>query len=173
MEVLWFLDFFTFSPFFFFLFKLFLKTKKIVRYSLSFSFVKFLKAQLKRKIRTKSKWHVDNTVKRRKLSHAKYNQIRSDTEESQHTSTEHTELGNTEESSVEENEKQNASESNIDLKNNSSISNIENELEEANQTTECTELRKDKIDCNRDASSSQIIEIPDENESKGKSLLKW
>ncbi|KAM7317083.1 ATPase family AAA domain-containing protein 2 isoform X2 [Alexandromys fortis] len=129
-------------------------------------------AQLKRKIRTKSKWHVDNTVKRRKLSHAKYNQIRSDTEESQHTSTEHTELGNTEESSVEENEKQNASESNIDLKNNSSISNIENELEEANQTTECTELRKDKIDCNRDASSSQIIEIPDENESKEMCILR-
>lgn len=61
----------------------------------------------------------------------------------------------------------------MDLKNNSSISNIENELEESNQTTECTELRKDEIDCNGDDSSSQIIEIPDENESKGKSLLKW
>ncbi|KAH0509580.1 ATPase family AAA domain-containing protein 2 [Microtus ochrogaster] len=129
-------------------------------------------AQLKRKIRTKSKWHVDNKIKRRKLSQAKYNQIRSDTEESQHTSAEHTELGNTEESSIEENEKQNASESNIDLKNNSSISNIENELEESNQTTECTELRKDKIDCNGDASSSQIIEIPDENESKEMCILR-
>ncbi|XP_038199344.1 ATPase family AAA domain-containing protein 2 isoform X1 [Arvicola amphibius] len=129
-------------------------------------------AQLKRKIRTKSKWHVDNKIKRRKFSQAKDNQIRSDTEESQHTSAEHTELGNTEESSIEENEKQNVSESNIDLKNNSSISNIENELEESNQATECTELRKDKIDCNGDASSSQIIEIPDENESKEMCILR-
>lgn len=129
-------------------------------------------AQLKRKIRNKSKWHVDNKIKRRKLSQAKDNQIRSDTEESQHSSAEHTELGNTGECSIEENEKQNTYESNMDLKNNSSISNIENELEESNQTTECTELRKDEIDCNGDDSSSQIIEIPDENESKEMCVLR-
>ncbi|KAL1767908.1 ATPase family AAA domain-containing protein 2 [Sigmodon hispidus] len=136
-------------------------------------------AQLKRKVRNKSNWHVGNKIKRRKLSQAKdnnqtamNNQIRSDTEESQHTSTEHTELGNTGESSIEENEKQNASESNIDLKNNSSTSNIENELEESNQTTECTELRKDKSDCNGDSPSSQVIDLPDENESKEMYILR-
>lgn len=145
-----------------------------------FSFVKFLKAQLKRKVHNKSKWHVGNKIKRRKLSQAKdngqtavNNQVRSsDTEESQPTSTEHNELGNTGESSVEENEKQNVSENNLDLKNTSSTSNIENELEESNEITECTDLRKENIDCSGDASSSQVIDIPDENESKGKSHLK-
>lgn len=145
-----------------------------------FSFVKFLKAQLKRKVHNKSKWHVGNKIKRRKLSQAKdngqtavNNQVRSsDTEESQPTSTEHNELGNTGESSVEENEKQNVSENNLDLKNTSSTSNIENELEESNEITECTDLRKENIDCSGDASSSQVIDIPDENESKEMCILR-
>ncbi|OBS67016.1 hypothetical protein A6R68_04450 [Neotoma lepida] len=135
-------------------------------------------AQLKRKIRNKSKWHIGNKLKRRKLSQAKdngqtaMNNHISDTEESQHTSAEPTELGNTGESSIEENEKQYASESNMDLKNSSSTSNIENELEESNPTTECTELRKDKVGCNGDASSSQVIDIADENESKEMCILR-
>lgn len=143
-----------------------------------FSFVTFLKAQLKRKVRNKSKWHVGNRIKRRKLSQAKdnsqtamNNQI-SDTEESQHTSAEPTELGNIGESSMEEKEKQHASESNMDLKHNSSTSNTENEHEESNHTTECTELRKERVGCNGDDSSFQVVDIADENESKGKSHLK-
>ncbi|XP_021500935.1 ATPase family AAA domain-containing protein 2 isoform X1 [Meriones unguiculatus] len=136
-------------------------------------------AQLKRKFRKKSKWHVGTKIKRRKISQAKdnsqidmQNQIESDTEESQHTSAEHTELGNTGESSVEENDKQNVSESNIDLKNNSSTSHIENEHEESKQTTEYTELGKERIDCHGDTCSSQIIDIPDENESKEMGILR-
>ena len=97
--------------------------------------------------------------------------IESDTEENQDTSVDHNETGNTGESSVEENEKhQNASESRIELRNkNSSICGIENELEESEKTTACTEVRKDKIVCNGDASGSQIIDISNENEATGKS----
>ena len=97
---------------------------------------------------------------------------RSDTEDSQHTHAEHTEPGNTDESSVEESDKQNRLESNIDLKNNSSSSNIENELEEPKETTEGTELRKDRIVCRGDASASQVTDIPEDSESKGKSHRK-
>lgn len=136
-------------------------------------------ARLKRKFRKKSKWHVGTKIKRRKISQAKDNsQIavnsasRSDSEDSQHTRAEHTELGNTGESSVEESDKQNTSESNIDLKNNSSSSNIENELEEPKQTTEGTELRKDRIVCSGDASTSQVTDIPEENESKEMGFLR-
>lgn len=136
-------------------------------------------AQLKRKFRKKSKWHVGTKIKRRKISQAKDNSetavnsaSRSDTEDSQHSHAEHTELGNTEESSVDESDKQNTSEGNIDLKNNSSSSNIENELEEPKQATEGTELRKDRIVCSGDASSSQVIDIPEENESKEMSFLR-
>lgn len=95
--------------------------------------------------------------------------IESDTEENQDTSIDHNETGNTGESSMEENEKQqNASESKIELGNNNSICDIEHELEESGKTTACTELRKDKIVCNGDASGSQIVDISDENEAKGK-----
>ncbi|XP_059103162.1 ATPase family AAA domain-containing protein 2 isoform X2 [Peromyscus eremicus] len=135
-------------------------------------------AQLKRKVRNKSKWHVGNRIKRRKLSQMKdnsqtamNNQI-SDTEESQHTSAEPTELGNAGESSMEEKEKQHASESNMDLKNNSSTSNTENEHEESNHTTECTELRKERVGCNGDDSSFQVVDIADENESKEMCILR-
>ncbi|XP_028727722.1 ATPase family AAA domain-containing protein 2 [Peromyscus leucopus] len=135
-------------------------------------------AQLKRKVRNKSKWHVGNRIKRRKLSQAKdnsqtamNNQI-SDTEESQHTSAEPTELGNIGESSMEEKEKQHASESNVDLKHNSSTSNTENEHEESNHTTECTELRKERVGCNGDDSSFQVVDIADENESKEMCILR-
>uniref|UniRef100_A0A8C8UEP5 ATPase family AAA domain-containing protein 2 n=1 Tax=Peromyscus maniculatus bairdii TaxID=230844 RepID=A0A8C8UEP5_PERMB len=135
-------------------------------------------AQLKRKVRNKSKWHVGNRIKRRKLSQAKdnsqtamNNQV-SDTEESQHTSAEPTELGNIGESSMEEKEKQHASESNMDLKHNSSTSNTENEHEESNHTTECTELRKERVGCNGDDSSFQVVDIADENESKEMCILR-
>uniref|UniRef100_A0A8C6WDA5 ATPase family AAA domain-containing protein 2 n=1 Tax=Nannospalax galili TaxID=1026970 RepID=A0A8C6WDA5_NANGA len=135
-------------------------------------------AQSKRKIHKKSKWYIGNKTKRRKISQAKdsqtavNNQIKSDTEETQTTSVENTELGNTGESSMEENEKQNASERRIDLKNNSSTSNnIENELKESKKTTTCTQLRKD-VDCNGDDSNSQIIDIPDETETKETCVLR-
>ena len=132
---------------------------------------------MKRKIRRKSKWYLGTITKRRKISQAKDDsqnvtgdRIESDTEENQDTSVDHNETGNTGESSMEENEKQqNASESKIELENNNSGTCIENEPEESGKTTACTELRKDKIACNGDASSSRIIYISDENEAKGKS----
>lgn len=136
-------------------------------------------AQLKRKFHKKSKWHVGTKIKRRKISQAKDNSLnamnsssRSDTEDSQHTHAEHTEPGNTDESSVEESDKQNRLESNIDLKNNSSSSNIENELEEPKETTEGTELRKDRIVCRGDASASQVTDIPEDSESKEMDFLR-
>lgn len=143
-----------------------------------YRFLKFFEAQLKRKIRKKSKWYLGTITKRRRISQVKDesqnttdDKIESDTEENQDTSVDHNETGNTGESSVEENEKhQNASESRIELRNkNSSICGIENELEESEKTTACTEVRKDKIVCNGDASGSQIIDISNENEAKGKS----
>ena len=127
---------------------------------------------MKRKVRKKSKWYLGTITKRRKISQAKDDsqnvtgdKIESDTEENQDTSVDHNETGNTGESSMEEN----ASESKIELENNNSSPCIENEPEESGKTTACTELRKDKIACNGDASSSRIIDIFDENETKGKS----
>lgn len=128
-------------------------------------------AQLKRKIRRKSRWHLGTITKRRKISQTKDDsqnttddKIEMDIEENHDTSVDHNETGNTGESSMEENEKQqNASEGKIELEsNNSNISNIENELEECKKTTACTELRKDKIACNGDALSSQIMDVSDE-----------
>uniref|UniRef100_A0A8C0K0N5 ATPase family AAA domain-containing protein 2 n=1 Tax=Canis lupus dingo TaxID=286419 RepID=A0A8C0K0N5_CANLU len=125
-------------------------------------------AQLKRKIRKKSKWYLGTITKRRRISQVKDesqnttdDKIESDTEENQDTSVDHNETGNTGESSVEENEKhQNASESRIELRNkNSSICGIENELEESEKTTACTEVRKDKIVCNGDASEMCILRM--------------
>uniref|UniRef100_A0A452VAZ4 ATPase family AAA domain-containing protein 2 n=1 Tax=Ursus maritimus TaxID=29073 RepID=A0A452VAZ4_URSMA len=156
----------------------YLDFRKLSNVLLSF-FFKFFEAQLKRKIRKKSKWYLGTITKRRRISQAKDesqnitdDKIESDTEENQDTSVDHNETGNTGESSVEENEKhQNASESKIELgNNNSSICGIENEFEESGKTTACTEVRKDKIVCNGDASGSQIIDISDENEAKGKSV---
>ncbi|XP_011943630.1 PREDICTED: ATPase family AAA domain-containing protein 2 isoform X2 [Cercocebus atys] len=137
-------------------------------------------AQLKRKIRKKSKWYLGTIKKRRKISQAKDDsqnamdhKIESDTEETQDTSVDHNETGNTGESSVEENEKQqNASESKLELRNNSNTCNIENELEDSRKTTACTELRREKTACNGDASSSQIIHISDENEGKEMCVLR-
>ncbi|XP_006737783.1 ATPase family AAA domain-containing protein 2 [Leptonychotes weddellii] len=138
-------------------------------------------AQLKRKIRKKSKWYLGTITKRRKISQVKDesqnvtdDKIESDTEENQDTSVDHNETGNTGESSVEENEKhQNASESKIELgHNNSSICGIENEHEESGKTTACTEVKKDKIVCNGDASGCQIIDISDENEAKEMCVLR-
>nr|XP_037856101.1 ATPase family AAA domain-containing protein 2 isoform X2 [Chlorocebus sabaeus] len=137
-------------------------------------------AQLKRKIRKKSKWYLGTIKKRRKVSQAKDDsqnamdhKIESDTEETQDTSVDHNETGNTGESSVEENEKQqNASESKLELRNNSNTCNIENELEDSRKTTACTELRREKTACNGDASSSQIIHISDENEGKEMCVLR-
>ncbi|XP_011804684.1 PREDICTED: ATPase family AAA domain-containing protein 2 [Colobus angolensis palliatus] len=137
-------------------------------------------AQLKRKIRKKSKWHLGTIRKRRRISQAKDDsqnamdhKIESDTEETQDTSVDHNETGNTGESSVEENEKQqNASESKLELRNNSNTCNIENELEDSRKTTACTELRREKTACNADASSSQIIHISDENEGKEMCVLR-
>ncbi|XP_043339382.1 ATPase family AAA domain-containing protein 2 [Cervus canadensis] len=137
-------------------------------------------AQLKRKIRKKSKWYLGTITKRRKISQAKDDsqnvtgdRIESDTEENQDTSVDHNETGNTGESSMEENEKQqNASESKIELGNKNSRTCIENEPEESGKTTACTELRKDKITCNGDASSSRIIDISDENEAKEMCVLR-
>ncbi|KAM9689549.1 ATPase family AAA domain-containing protein 2 isoform 2-T2 [Dama dama] len=137
-------------------------------------------AQLKRKIRKKSKWYLGTITKRRKISQAKDDsqnvtgdRIESDTEEYQDTSVDHNETGNTGESSMEENEKQqNASESKIELGNKNSCTCIENEPEESGKTTACTELRKDKIACNGDASSSRIVDISDENEAKEMCVLR-
>ncbi|XP_073925259.1 ATPase family AAA domain-containing protein 2 isoform X5 [Castor canadensis] len=137
-------------------------------------------AQLKRKIHKKSKWCVGTKAKRRRISQAKDDsqnavddQMESDAEEAQDTSVEHNDTGNTGESSIEENEKQqSACENKIELGNNSpSICNTENELEESTKTT-CTELRKDKISCNGDASSSQIVDNSDENEAKEMCILR-
>ncbi|EPY84795.1 hypothetical protein CB1_000444028 [Camelus ferus] len=137
-------------------------------------------AQLKRKIRKKSKWYIGTITKRRRISQAKDDsqnvaddKIESDTEENQDTSVDHNETGNTGESSMEENEKQqNASESKIELGNNNSSACIENELEESEKTTASIELRKDRIACNGDASISQIIDISDENEAKEMYVLR-
>lgn len=137
-------------------------------------------AQLKRKIRKKSKWYLGTITKRRRISQAKDDgqnvtddKIETDTEENQDTSADHNETGNTGESSMEENEKQqNVSEGKIKLRNNSSGTCIENELEESGRTTACTDLRKDKIACNGDASSSQIIDISDENEAREMCVLR-
>ncbi|MBZ3885520.1 ATPase family AAA domain-containing protein 2 [Sciurus carolinensis] len=138
-------------------------------------------AQLKRKIRKKSKWYLGTITKRRKISQAKDDnqnaaddKIESDTEETQDTSVDHNETGNTGESSIEENEKQqSASESKRELgNNNSSTYNIEKELEDSRNATPCTELRKDKIVCNGDPSNSQIIGISDENEGKEMCVLR-
>ena len=133
----------------------------------------FSAAQLKRKIRKKSKWYLGTIKKRRKISQTKDgsqnvtgDKIESDTEENHDTSVDPNETGNTGESSVEENEmQQNGSESKIDLGNHSSTCNIEKELE-SGKATACTELKKDKIACNGDALSSQVINISDENEAK-------
>ncbi|XP_048214738.1 ATPase family AAA domain-containing protein 2 isoform X2 [Perognathus longimembris pacificus] len=137
-------------------------------------------AQFKRKIHRKSKWHVGTKRKRRRISQAKddsqnaaHEQVESDTEEIQDTSAD-LEPGNTGESSVEENEKQqNISKGKIDLRNKSpSNCNNENELEESKKTTACTELRKDKIACNGDAASCQMIDISEESEAKEMCLLR-
>lgn len=133
---------------------------------------------MKRKIRKKSKWYLGTITKRKKISQTKDDsqnvtddKIESDTEENHDITLDHNETRNTEESSMEENEKyQNASEGKKELGNNSSICSIENELEESGKTTACAELRKDKITCNGDAFSSQILDISDENEAKGKSF---
>nr|XP_036293089.1 ATPase family AAA domain-containing protein 2 isoform X3 [Pipistrellus kuhlii] len=135
-------------------------------------------AQLKRKIRKKSKWYLGTITKRRKISQTKDgsqnvtdDKIESDTEENHDTSVDHIETGNTGESSMEENEmQQNGSESKIDLGNNSSICSIENELESGKAATS-TELKKDKITCNGDSLSSQIINVSNESEAKGHYLV--
>ncbi|XP_062935900.1 ATPase family AAA domain-containing protein 2 [Cynocephalus volans] len=137
--------------------------------------------QLKRRIRKKSKWYLGTIAKRRKISQAKDHsqnaaddKTESDTEETQDTSVDHNETGNTGESSMEENEKQqNFSESKLEWRNNNSNTcNIENELEGSRKTTACIELRKDKIVCNGDTSSSQIVAISDENEAKEMCVLR-
>ncbi|XP_069847457.1 ATPase family AAA domain-containing protein 2 isoform X1 [Dipodomys merriami] len=137
-------------------------------------------AQSKRKIHRKSKWHVGTKTKRRRISRTKDDsqnaaneQMESDTEEIQDVSADH-EPRNTGESSVEENEKQqNISENKSDLGNNSpSTCNDENELAQSRKTTASTELRKDKIACNGDAASCQIIDISEENEAKEMCLLR-
>ncbi|XP_004607818.2 ATPase family AAA domain-containing protein 2 [Sorex araneus] len=135
-------------------------------------------AQLKRKVRKKSKWYLGTITKRRKITQTKddsqnvtNDKTESDTEENQDTSVDHNETGNTGESSVEENEKQqNASESKIELGNNSSVGNIENELD-SQKATSCPELKKDNITCNGDASNSQIIEVSDGKEAKETCIL--
>ncbi|XP_062044016.1 ATPase family AAA domain-containing protein 2 isoform X1 [Lepus europaeus] len=138
-------------------------------------------AQLKRKIRKKSKWYLGTITKRRKISQAKEDsqnavddKIESDTEETQDTSVDHNETGNTGESSLEENEKQqNASDYKIESgNNNSSTCNTENELEESAKTAACTELRKDKIACNEAASGSRIIDGSEESEAKEMCVLR-
>ncbi|XP_060051457.1 ATPase family AAA domain-containing protein 2 isoform X2 [Erinaceus europaeus] len=135
-------------------------------------------AQIKRKIRKKSRWYLGTITKRRRISQAKddsqnviNDKIESDTEENQDTSADHNETGNTGESSVEENEKlQNTFESKTELGNN--YSGIENELKDSRKTTPCSELRKDKAACNEDVSNSQIIGISDENEAKEMCILR-
>ncbi|XP_058524487.1 ATPase family AAA domain-containing protein 2 isoform X2 [Ochotona princeps] len=135
-------------------------------------------AQLKRKIRKKSKWYLGTITKRRKISQAKegsqsaVDKIESDPEEMQETSVDH-ETGNTGESSLEDSEKlHHASEDKGEVENNSSASNTENELEESRKTAACLEFRKEKIVCNGDASSSQIVGVYDENEAKEMSVLR-
>ena len=131
---------------------------------------------MKRKICKKAKWYLGTIKKQRKISQTKdgcqnvtHDKIESDTKENHDTSVDPNETGNTGESSMEENEmQQNGSESKIDLGNHSSTCNIEKELE-SGKATACTELKKDKIACNGDALSSQVINISDENEAKGKS----
>lgn len=136
-------------------------------------------AQLKRKIRKKSRWYLGTITKRRRISQAKddsqniiNDKNESDAEESQETSVDHNETQHTGESSVEEHEKQqHTSESKTELQNNSTTCSIENELEVSRKTTPCSEI-KDKIACNEDASSSQIIDVSDENEAKEMCLLR-
>lgn len=65
---------------------------------------------------------------------------------------------------------QNGSESKIDLGNNSSTCSIENELE-SGKAAASTELKKDKITCSGDSLSSQVINVSNESEVKGKSQL--
>ncbi|XP_049621574.1 ATPase family AAA domain-containing protein 2 [Suncus etruscus] len=124
-------------------------------------------AQLKRKIRKTSKWNFGSIIKRKKITQVKDDsknvtddKTESDTEENQETSIDHNETGNTGESSLEENE------SKVELGNNSSTCNTENELNESRKTISCPELKKDNIACNGDASNSQIIDVSDENEEK-------
>lgn len=116
-------------------------------------------------------------TKRRKISQAKedsqsaVDKIESDLEEMQETSVD-PETGNTGESSLEDSEKlHHASEDKVEVENHSSTSNTENELEESRKTAACMEFRKEKIVCNGDASSSQIVGASDENEAKGKFFL--
>lgn len=72
---------------------------------------------------------------------------------------------------MEENEmQQNGSESKVDLGNNSSTCSIENELE-SGKAAASAELKKDKITCSGDSLSSQIINVSNESEAKGKSQL--
>ncbi|XP_008141517.2 ATPase family AAA domain-containing protein 2 isoform X1 [Eptesicus fuscus] len=135
-------------------------------------------AQLKRKIRKKSKWYLGTITKRRKISQTKDgsqnvtdDKIESDTEENHDISVDHIETGNTGESSMEENEmQQNGSESKIDLGNNSSTCSIENELE-SGKAAASTELKKDKITCSGDSLSSQIINVSNESEAKERWIL--
>ncbi|XP_023583947.1 ATPase family AAA domain-containing protein 2 isoform X1 [Trichechus manatus latirostris] len=138
-------------------------------------------AQLKRKIRKKSKWYLGTIKKRRKISQARDDsqnavddKIESDTEENQDTSVDHNETGNTGDSSMEENEKQqNVSESKMKLgSTNSSNCSIENELEESRKSMTCTELRKDNTACSGDTSGSQIIDNLDENEANEMCVLR-
>lgn len=131
---------------------------------------------MKRKIRKKSKWYLGTITKRRKISQTKDgsqnvtdDKIESDTEENHDINVDHIETGNTGESSMEENEMQ-QNESKIDLGNNSSTCSIENELE-SGKATASTELKKDKITCSGDSLSSQIINVSNESEAKGKSQL--
>ncbi|XP_040835276.1 ATPase family AAA domain-containing protein 2 isoform X3 [Ochotona curzoniae] len=135
-------------------------------------------AQLKRKIRKKSRWYLGTITKRRKISQAKedsqsaVDKIESDLEEMQETSVD-PETGNTGESSLEDSEKlHHASEDKVEVENHSSTSNTENELEESRKTAACMEFRKEKIVCNGDASSSQIVGASDENEAKEMSVLR-
>ncbi|XP_023607729.1 ATPase family AAA domain-containing protein 2 isoform X5 [Myotis lucifugus] len=135
-------------------------------------------AQLKRKIRKKSKWYLGTITKRRKISQTKDgsqnvtdDKIESDTEENHDISVDHIETGNTGESSMEENEmQQNGSESKIDLGNNSSTCSIENELE-SGKAAASTELKKDKITCSGDSLSSQVINVSNESEAKERWIL--
>ncbi|ELW49085.1 ATPase family AAA domain-containing protein 2 [Tupaia chinensis] len=138
-------------------------------------------AQLKRKMRKKSKWYVGTITKRRRISQAKDDnqngpdyKLESDTEETQDTSVDHNETGNTGESSVEESEKQqNASENKVQLRSsNSRTCNTENEFGESENNTACTEQSNSNIACNGDISSSQKTDISDENEAKEMCVLR-
>nr|XP_044999587.1 ATPase family AAA domain-containing protein 2 isoform X2 [Jaculus jaculus] len=135
-------------------------------------------AQLKRKFHKKSKWSVGSKAKRRRISQAKDESqnaqeepTRSDGEEAQAAGLDHHEPRNMGESSVEDSERQHsASESKIDLGNNSDTSIIENELEESRKTIESTELNTEH--CNGDASSSQALDTPDEREAQEMCILR-